>query len=74
MCLAFPMMIRQRTGEAAVVEAEGVQREISLALLPDAAPGEWVLVHAGFAIGRIDEGEAAELLAMLREMAEAAEP
>jgi len=56
-----------------VVEADGVQREVSLALLPDAAPGEWVLIHAGFAIGRVNEEEAAELLAMLREMAAAAE-
>lgn len=74
MCLAIPMKIRERLDALAVVEAEGVQREVSLLLLPEAEPGEWVLVHAGFAIGKVDEREAEEVLAMLREMAEAAGP
>jgi hydrogenase expression/formation protein HypC len=61
----------ERTGDAAVVELGGVRREISLMLLDDVSVGEWVIVHAGFAIGRLSEEEAQQTLALFREIADA---
>ncbi len=58
MCIASPMRIVSIDQGKAKAECGGVRREISLALLPDAAVGEYVLVHAGFAIGRLGEDEA----------------
>jgi hydrogenase expression/formation protein HypC len=54
----------------ATIDVDGVQREASLLLLEDAKVGEYVIVHAGFAIQRIDEKAAKETLALLREAAE----
>lgn len=64
MCLAVPAQIVAREGDRATVDLEGVRREASLALLPEAALGDWVLLHAGFAISRMDEAEARETLAL----------
>jgi hydrogenase expression/formation protein HypC len=50
-----------------VIELEGVRREISLLLCPEAAVGQYALVHAGFAISLIDEAQAAESLELLAE-------
>jgi hydrogenase expression/formation protein HypC len=47
-------------------ELDGVRREIGLALCPDAKVGDYVLVHAGYAIGTLDETEARETLALLQ--------
>ncbi len=49
---------------------EGIERKVSLSHVPDASIGEYVLVHVGFAIGRIDEEEAHRVLNYLREMGE----
>jgi hydrogenase expression/formation protein HypC len=54
-----------------VVELGGVRREISVMLIDDASVGSWVIVHAGFAIEKLSEEEAAETLALFREIAEA---
>lgn len=69
MCLAVPMQVLERRDDLATVELDGVQREVSLMLQPEARVGDFVLVHAGYAIGIVDEGEARETLALLREMA-----
>jgi hydrogenase expression/formation protein HypC len=61
----------ERTGDAAVVELGGVRREISLMLLDDVSVGEWVIVHAGFAIERLSEEAALQTLALFREIADA---
>ena len=54
-----------------LAEVDGVQREVSLMLLPQAAEiGDWILVHAGYAIGVVDEDEAAQTLELLRAAAE----
>ena len=50
------------------IDMEGTQREVSLLLQEDAKVGDYVIVHAGFAIHRIDEEEARESLRLLREM------
>lgn len=60
MCLAVPSKIISIDGDSAMVDAYGARREVSLLLLPEKAEeGEFVIVHAGFAIQKIDE-EAAE--------------
>ena len=51
------------------IDMEGTQREASLLLLEDARVGDYVIVHAGFAIHKIDEDEAMESLKVLRQMA-----
>jgi len=73
MCLAVPGQIvstegqgLQRTGR---VDFSGVQREVALAYVPEAELGDWVIVHVGFAISKLDQDEAAETLATLRELA-----
>jgi len=77
MCLAIPGQIVELApgGHLATVEVSKVRRTINIDLLePPPAPGEWVLIHVGFAMSRISDREAAEqlrLLAMLGEDAQA---
>ncbi|HTW40964.1 MAG TPA: HypC/HybG/HupF family hydrogenase formation chaperone [Solirubrobacteraceae bacterium] len=75
MCLAIPARVVQivdHADELAQVDVAGVRRTVSVALLGqellDALIGEWVLVHVGFALSRIDEREAHATLELLREM------
>jgi hydrogenase expression/formation protein HypC len=74
MCLAVPVKICSKDGISAVIDAGGVTRTISLMLTPEANEGDYVLLHAGFAIGVIDEKEALETLRLFEEMAAAEEP
>ena len=70
MCLAIPaLVVDLLPGALATVELGGVRREISLALVDDVSPGDYVIVHAGYALTRLDEEEA---LITLRMFAEAA--
>ena len=73
MCLAIPMKLIRRDEYEGTVELDGVSRSISMMLLPEAEVGEHVLVHAGYAIGTINEEEAAKTLELLREYADAME-
>jgi len=57
-CLAIPARIISIEGIKGVIDLEGVRREISLILCPEAQVGEYALVHAGFAISVIDEEQA----------------
>jgi hydrogenase expression/formation protein HypC len=71
MCLAVPGQIVGLVDEPvalASVEIAGVRRVVNVGLLDDPAPGDWVLVHVGFAISRIDEEEARATLTLLEEM------
>ena len=71
MCLAIPGQIVEYVDDAnrlATVELVGVRRTVNVGLLDDAAPGDWVLVHVGFALSRIDEEEAAATLSLLQQM------
>jgi len=70
MCLAVPMKLLDRDDFEGTVELDGIRRTVSLMLLPDAAVGEHLLVHAGYAIGTINEEEAARTLDLLREYAD----
>jgi len=71
MCLAIPALITSIDGQQAVADIEGVTRDISLQLTPEAKVGDYVLLHTGYAISIIDPAEAAETLKLLREMSEA---
>ena len=68
MCLAIPMKVIEREHERGKVEQGGVIREVSFVMLPDIALGDYVLVHAGFAIERLDEQEAQSTLELLRDV------
>ncbi len=67
MCLAIPSKIIRIENDLAVIDVDGVQRQTSLLLLEDAAIGDYVMVHAGFAIQKIDEAAALESLQLLRD-------
>jgi len=67
MCLAIPSKIIKIENNMATIDVEGVQREASLLLLEDARIGDYVIVHAGFAIQKLDEAAARETLDLLRE-------
>ena len=74
MCLAVPakiIAIGDTTDifRAGTVDFGGVRREINLAFVPDAQPGDYVLVHVGVAISQLDEAQALRTLEELREMA-----
>jgi hydrogenase expression/formation protein HypC len=71
MCLAIPMVLVERNEFEGVAEIDGVQRRISVIYVPEAEVGDFVLVHAGFAIGQVDAEEAAKTLELLREYADA---
>jgi hydrogenase expression/formation protein HypC len=67
MCLAVPSKIMDIQDGIAVIDVDGVRREASVLLLEDPRVGDYVIVHAGFAIHKIDEEEARETLRILRE-------
>jgi hydrogenase expression/formation protein HypC len=69
MCLAVPALIKSIDGDEAEVELGGISRRASLMLTPEAEVGDYVLLHAGYAINIVDQSEAEETLSMLREMA-----
>jgi hydrogenase expression/formation protein HypC len=71
MCLAIPMVLVERDEFEGVAEIDGVRRRISVMYVPEAEVGEYVLVHAGFAIGQVNADEAAKTLELLREYADA---
>ncbi len=73
MCLGIPVKVMEVDGQTAVVDVGGARRDISLLLLEDVKPGDWVILHAGFAIEKMDEAEAEKTLALLRELPGAAE-
>ena len=68
MCLAIPALITELgDGDLARVDMGGVSKEISLALLDDYAVGEWVIVHVGYALRKLDAAEAARTLRLFAE-------
>jgi len=62
------MKLLSREGDRGIVEMGGVRRNVVLTLTPDAAVGEFVIVHAGYALEVLDERAAAETLALLRDL------
>ena len=69
MCLAIPACVEQLTAQNhAIVNLSGVRKEISLALVEDIVPGDYVIVHVGFALQKLDPLEAERTLAMFAEI------
>ncbi len=68
MCLAVPMKVAEIDGDTAICEVDGVRREGSLMMLDDVAVGDYVLLHAGFAIEKVDPEEAEKTLQVFREV------
>ena len=69
MCLGIPMKVIKINDGLGIVELGGVKREISLQLVEDIKIGDYVIIHAGFAIQKLNEEEAEETLSLLRELA-----
>ena len=69
MCLAIPSKIIYLDNDMATIDVDSVQRQASLLLLEDAVVGDYVIVHAGFAIHKIDEATALETLKFPEEAA-----
>jgi hydrogenase expression/formation protein HypC len=71
MCLAIPARIEQLVSDSsAIVNLGGVRKEISLALVEDAVVGDYVIVHVGYALQKLDEDEALRTLALFAEIGE----
>lgn len=69
MCLGVPMKIISKDGDSIVAEVDGVKKDASVMLLgEEVAVGDYVIVHAGFAISRLDEEYAEETLRLMREV------
>ena len=78
MCLAIPGKIASISGDDPLmrtgkVDFGGILKEVSLAYVPEAVVGDYVIVHVGFALSRVDEAEAQQVFAYLREMQELSE-
>ena len=71
MCLAVPLKVVEKNGNDALGEVDGIRRKIRVDFLPDVKTGDYVMVHAGFAIERLDPKQAEENLAAMREVADA---
>jgi hydrogenase expression/formation protein HypC len=72
MCLAIPAkVVELRDGEMAVIDLAGVRKEISLALVEDVWPGDYVIVHVGYALQKVDAQEAARTLELFAGLAAA---
>lgn len=72
MCLAVPAKIKTMdANRQGTVDHMGVEVRANFSLVPQAAPGDWVIIHAGFAISVLDEEEARETLRLFKELAEA---
>jgi hydrogenase expression/formation protein HypC len=67
MCLAVPMQVIEVEGDQATVALEGNSRTADLSLVGETSVGEWVLLHAGFAIEKISADEAQEALELFRD-------
>ncbi len=68
MCLAIPMKVKRVEAGSGIVEYRGVERRISMLLVDGVEEGDYVLVHAGFAIARIDEEAARETIELVEDL------
>ncbi len=73
MCLAIPSRVIKIENDVATIDVEGVRKETSIVLLEDVKVGEYVIVHAGFAINKLDEVSAKESLNLLRDLLNASD-
>ena len=70
MCLAVPVQVKAIEGAKAEVELSGITRKVDISLIPDVKAGDYVLLHAGYAISDIDEAEAHETLNLIEQLIE----
>ena len=75
MCLALPVRVVELVGESdATVDLGGIRKQISLALVDGVVPGDYVILHVGYALSRLDPEEAERTLALFAEAGQAAAP
>ena len=67
MCIAVPMEVVELNNNMGVVELNGVKRDVGFMLMEDIQLGDWVLIHAGFAISKLNKEEAEETLSLLKQ-------
>jgi len=72
MCLAVPAQLSQCKGDQAIADLHGNRIAVNTVLVPDVKDGDWVLMHAGFAIQQLDEDDAKRTWAVLEDLNEAA--
>ncbi len=68
MCLAIPMEIKTIDGNQAVAEAGGIRKEVRLDLIAGAEIGDYILIHTGYAIEKLDPAEALETLELIKQV------
>ncbi len=68
MCIAVPMKLLKIDGDTGSAELGGIVKEVSLSLLDEVKVGDYVLIHAGFAIQKLDEKEALDTISLLNEL------
>jgi len=68
MCLAVPMKLTKIEGNSGVVELEGVKKNVNLSFIETPRIGDYLIIHAGFAIQTLDEEEALENIRLIKEM------
>jgi len=68
MCLAIPMEIKQINGNEAVAEAGGIRKNVRLDLIEGAETGDYILIHTGYAIEKLDPEEAMETLEIIKQV------
>ena len=71
MCLAVPAKVLEIKGDKGVVDFGGIRREVNLSLIDDVKVGDYVLIHVGFAIQKLERKEAEEILKLWQEVSEA---
>ncbi|MCF8110845.1 MAG: HypC/HybG/HupF family hydrogenase formation chaperone [Desulfobacteraceae bacterium] len=67
MCLAIPSRVIRTEGDHAVVDVDVIQRRVNIQMLSDVSAGDYIIVHAGYGLEKLDEQAAAETLSVLRE-------
>ncbi|MDO8931210.1 MAG: HypC/HybG/HupF family hydrogenase formation chaperone [Rhodocyclaceae bacterium] len=73
MCLAIPaQVVELLAADQCVIDLDGVRKEISLALVSDVAVGDYVIVHVGYALSKLNQDEAEKTLALFAEIGAAA--
>ena len=71
MCLAIPVRVIELLGEAsAIVDLDGIRKEVSLALVDDVRVGDYVILHVGYALSKLDPEQAQKTLALFAAMSE----
>lgn len=71
MCLAIPAQVVEIDGDNGIVDMGGVRKEISLSLIDEVAVGDYVIVHVGYALNKLDPEEAERTLALFAELGSA---